>query len=319
MWRYILKRIFMLVFVFIGVAFLIFTITYFTPGDPATLLLGENATAAEIQAMRVQLGIDKPYFQQLVKFLSDVFLKLDFGTSWSFNIPVMEELVNRLPRTVLMGLATIIISIALGIPLGVQAALNRGKWQDFGVIAICMLFISLPGFWVAFMAILVFSIKMGILPVYGIGTWKHYVLPILCGAIASIASFARQSRSAMLEVIRADFVTTARAKGQHEGVIIRKHMLPNALLPVITMIGGRVSHIVAGSTLIERVFAIPGVGLYLLNGIGNRDYPIIRGCSLFFAIFSAIMTLLTDIVYAMIDPRIKAQYAGSSARKRGLK
>ncbi len=317
MWRYVCKRLLMLVFVFVGVAFLIFTITYFIPGDPAALMLGESATVEEIRAMQVKLGIDKPYFQQLVKFLSDVFLHLDFGMSWNYEVPVMQELVSRLPRTIGIGLSTIVISVSLGIPLGVQAALNRGKWQDYGIIAFSMVLISLPGFWVAFMMILIFAIRLGWLPSYGIGGIQYYILPVICGSFGGLASFSRQSRSAMLEVIRADFVTTARAKGQHENVIITKHMLPNALLPIITMIGGRVSHIVAGSTLTERVFAIPGVGTYLLTGVSKRDYPIIRGCALFFSVFSAVMVLITDLVYAAIDPRIKAQYAASSAKKRG--
>ena len=316
MWRYIMKRLFMLIFVFIGVAFLIFTITYFIPGDPASLMLGDGATLEELEAMRRQLGIDKSYFLQLTDFLSDVFLRFDFGTSWSFGDSVMKELLSRLPRTILMGLATLTVAVGVGVPLGVQAALNRGKWQDFGVIGMSMIFVSLPNFWIAFMAILLFALKLGWLPAYGVGGVQYYVLPVLCGAIGSIATFARQSRSAMLEVVRADYVTTARAKGQREKVIVRKHMLPNALLPIITIVGGRVSHIVAGSTLIERVFTIPGVGQYLLTGVNKRDYPIIRGCALFFAVFSAVMVLVTDLAYAAIDPRIKAQYSGTSNKRR---
>ncbi|MCD7861972.1 MAG: ABC transporter permease [Lachnospiraceae bacterium] len=312
--KYVVNRLLWTIVVLLGVAFIIFTILYFTPGDPTEMLLGANATPVELAAKRAALGIDKPYIVQLYNFYVDTFIKFDLGTSWTYETPVIDALIERLPRTVLMNLASMLITIAVGLPLGISAARHQGKWQDYGVIGGSMVLISLPSFWVALEAIVLFSVMLGWLPSHGIGGIKYYILPVLTSALPGIAGNARQMRSAMLEVIRADFVTTARAKGQEEGVIVRKHILPNAMMPVITMIGGRFGHIVSGSSITERIFSIPGVGLYLLNGISYRDYPIIRGCTLFFALFNAICVLLTDLVYAWVDPRIKAQY--KSGRRR---
>lgn len=308
MWKYVVKRLLWLVVTLIGVAFVIFTILYFTPGDPAEMILGSTASEQEKAALRHTMGIDQPYLTQLLNFFYQTFIKLDFGTSWIYGTPVVDQLIERLPRTVLMSVAGMVMTTIIGIPLGVSAARHQGQWQDYGVIGACMVLVSLPNFWVCMMAIIVFSVKLGWLPSSGIGSVKHYVLPVIAGSLGGIAGNARQSRSAMLEVIRADFATTARAKGQEENVIITKHIMPNAMMPIITMLGGRFGSIVAGSSLTERIFAIPGVGLYMLNGITYRDYPIVRGCTLFFSAFAAICVLLTDLAYAWIDPRIKAQY-----------
>jgi peptide/nickel transport system permease protein len=308
-----------MIVIFVGVAFLIFSIMYFAPGDPAKMILGDNATAEEIADMRHTLGLDKSYLAQLGDFLYQTFIKLDLGTSWTYTKPVATELGLRLPRTVLIGLVTMILTTVIGIPLGISAALHQGKWQDYGVIGVSMIFVSLPAFWVALMLVVVFSQKLKLLPAYGIDSWTSYILPIVAGTLSGVAGTARQARSAMLETIRADFITTARAKGQSERKIIYRHMLPNAILPLITSLGGRFAGIVAGQAIIERVFSIPGVGLYLLDGVSYRDYPIIRGCTMFFAVFSAIVILLVDLVYAWIDPRIKAQYTRNSTRGKGYK
>lgn len=315
MWRYVLTRLVQMIFVVLGVAFLIFTILYFVPGNPAELMLPESATYEDIKAMEVQLGLDKPYLVQLGNFFYDTFIKFDFGISWTYGVPVMEELFSRLPITLLMGIATLIISAVVGIPLGVLAATHHGRWQDYGVLGICMLFVSLPQFWVALMAVVLFSKELGWLPAYGIGGPQYYVLPILGGVLNGIANNSRQTRSSMLEVIRADFITTARAKGQSEKVIVRKHMFPNALMPVITTLGNNFAHIIAGTTIIEKIFGLPGVGLYLLNGINYRDYPVVRGCTIFFAVFCAVVMLITDLAYAWLDPRIKAQYKNAGRRR----
>lgn len=317
MWKYVVKRLLWMIVVVIGVAFVIFTITYLTPGDPARLMLGDEATAEEVQALREKLGIAKPFLPQFGDFLYNTFIKFDLGTSWKYQVPVMEEFANRLPRTLLMNLANMIITTLIGIPLGMLAATNQNTWKDYGVIGLAMLFVSLPGFWVSLECIIIFSQKLKWLPAYGIGGIKYYILPVLSTIPAGIANISRQTRSAVLETCRADFITTARAKGQSEKIVRRRHMLPNAMMPIITMLGGRFAMIIAGSTITERVFSIPGIGMYLLNGISYRDYPIIRSCTLFFAVFSSIVMLLTDLVYAWLDPRIKAQYASGRNGKRG--
>lgn len=316
MWRYILQRLAWVVVILVCVAFVIFTITYLTPGDPAYLLLGETATPDQIANMQAKLGVDKTYLGQLGTYLYNTFIKFDFGISWKYEVPVFEELFNRLPRTIFIGLSTMLLSTLISIPLGVWAALHQGKWQDYGMIGLCMVLISVPNFWLAYMAVLLFSVKLGILPSYGIGGPQYYVLPIAIGTLAGIAGSARQARSSFLEVMRSDLVTTARAKGQKERVIIWKHIFPNAMMPIITMLGGALTQVVAGTAITERVFSIPGVGLYLLNGITMRDYPIIRGCTLFLATFSTLAVLVTDLAYAWLDPRIKAQYSGKNMGRR---
>ncbi|MBE6016393.1 MAG: ABC transporter permease [Lachnospiraceae bacterium] len=307
--KYVLKRILWMIFIVLAVAFVIFTVTYLTPGDPAQLLLGDNATKEEVEALRATLGLDKSYFAQLGEFYYKTFIKFDFGTSWYYKVSVTDEMITRLPRTVGMGLASIILANLIGIPLGIKAARKRGKWQDYGVIGASMVLVSLPGFWVAIIFVIIFAFTLNILPSHGIGGIQYYIIPVVVSAIGAAATTARQTRSAMLEVINADFVYTVRAKGQKENIIVRKHIIPNGIMPIITMMGNQCATVVAGSTIMERVFSIPGVGLYLLNGVSYRDYPIIRTTTLFFAIFSAVIILLVDLVYAWLDPRIKAQYS----------
>lgn len=315
MWKYILKRLLWSIVIMLGAGIIIFVLTYFTPGDPAAQLIGSDASAADLAALRAKLGIDKPFLQQLVTFLYNSFIKWDWGTSWTYNEPVMSTILSRLPRTAIIGFGQMILTVAIGIPLGIFAARHQGHWQDYGVLGVCMVLVSLPDMWVALMFVLLFSLQLHWLPAYGIGGLQYYILPIVSGVMGGIAGQARQMRSGMLEVIHSDFVTTARAKGQSEDLIVRKHILPNALMPVITMLGGSLALVVCGSAIVERLFSIPGVGLYLLDGISYRDYPIIRGCTLFFATFSALVYLLLDLVYAWIDPRIKAQY--TSGKKSG--
>ncbi|MCD7745013.1 MAG: ABC transporter permease [Lachnospiraceae bacterium] len=308
MYKYVLKRLLWTIVIMLGVTFVIFTITYFIPGDPARTLLGSTATDAEIEAKRVSLGLDKPYVVQLLTYYSQV-LRLDFGTSWSYNISVSGELFSRLPVTIIVGGLAMIIQVVIGIPLGVFAAVHQSKWQDNLSMAISMVLVSVPDFWVALMMIVLFSVKLGWLPAMGTTSWKCFVMPVIAAGIGGIASNARQTRSSMLEVFRADFVVTARAKGQKENIVIWKHMFPNALMPIITMVIGGLGKIVGGTAIIETIFTIPGCGLYLLNGINTRDYPVIRGATIILALFSALSILLMDIVYAYVDPRIKAQYA----------
>jgi len=306
--KYILRRCLWMVVTLLATAFIIFTILYFTPGDPARVM-APGASEADIQVLRHQMGLDRPYLVQLGDFLYKSFLKLDFGNSYIYKVPVFQELGNRLPRTLIIGLSAMVLNLAFGLSLGIFAGTHEGKWQDSATMAIAMVFISAPDFWVALMMIVLFAAKLGWLPAYGIGGIKYYIMPIICTSLGGIAVNARQTRSSMLEVFREDFVTTARSKGQAENVVIRKHMLPNALMPIITTIGIGFSRIVAGSAIIENVFSIPGVGLYMLNAINSRDYPAIRGSVLFFAAFTALVMLLVDLVYSFVDPRIKSQYS----------
>jgi ABC-type dipeptide/oligopeptide/nickel transport system permease component len=307
--KYILQRCLWMIVILLATAFIIFTILYFTPGDPARIFSSSTATEAEVAVLRHQMGLDRPYLVQLGDFLYKGFIKLDFGDSYIYKVPVFQEMLYRLPRTMIIGLFAMILNLIFGVSLGIFAGTHEGKWQDSATMAIAMVFISAPDFWVALMMIVLFAAKLGWLPAYGIGGPQYYVMPIICAALGGIAVNARQTRSSILEVFREDFVTTARAKGQAENVVVRKHMLPNALMPIITGIGIGFSRIVAGSAIIENVFSIPGVGLYMLNALNQRDYPVIRGTVVFFAAYTAVVMLLVDLVYSFVDPRIKARYS----------
>lgn len=309
MGHYILKRVLITILIMIVAGALVFTLMYIVPGDPAKILLGSDASSQDLALKRHELGIDRPYLIQIADYLYTTFLKFDFGVSWTYKVPVWDLLSERLPRTLFIGFMALLLNATIGTVLGIFAATHEGKWQDSLTMIIAMVFISAPSFWVALMFIILFAQKLQWLPPFGIGSWKHYVLPIITSSLGGIAINARQGRSAMLEVIRADFVTTARAKGQKEKVIVRKHMLPNAMMPIITGIGGGLAAIVGGSVVIESVFSIPGLGTLLLVGLNKRDQPIVCACVVFFAAFTSVVMLVIDICYAYLDPRIKAQYA----------
>lgn len=316
MWKYIANRFLWMIFVLVGTAIVIFTIMFFVPGDITQTLLGFDATEAEREVLRVSLGLDKPYIVQLMRYLFNSFIKLDFGTSYVYNVPVMRELLARIPRTLMLGTACILVNALIGIPLGMVAALNQNKWQDTLCMILSLLFVSIPQFWLALELVDIFAIRLNWLPAFGIGGIKYYILPVIAASMAGVASNARQTRSSMLEVVRADFIVTARAKGLKENQVVKKHMLPNALIPVVTGLGVGLGKSIAGSVVVETIFTIPGVGMYLMTGINSKDYPVVQGSVIVLAFFSAIVMLLVDIIYAMIDPRIKAQYAG---RTRGMR
>ena len=313
--RYILKRILSMIVILWCAGFVIFTLTYLIPGDPASLLLGKEASQETIEIKRQVMGLDKGYLGQLGDYMFNTFIKLDFGNSWVFSSPVIQELGVRLPRTLIIGLSAMVLNVVFGTLLGIFAGTHEGKWQDSVVMIIAMVFVSAPDFFVALLMIMLFSLKLNWLPAYGIDSWTCYIMPILACSFGGIAINARQARSSILEVIRADFVTTARSKGQKESVITRRHMLPNAMMPIITGVGGGLATVIAGSPVIESVFSIPGLGAYLLSGINQHDFPVVRACVIFFALFASIAVLIMDLCYAFLDPRIKAQYSKGKKAK----
>ena len=315
MGKYVLRRLFMTLLVVLVASIVVFTLVYFVPGDPVKIMMSPESTVEELEAKRHSLGLDQPYLVQLGTFLYNAYVKFDLGTSWIRGTPVVDGLLERLPYTFELGIWAIIISASIGIPLGVNAAVHQNGWQDRICMLMGMICTSLPDFWFALLMILLFSQKLNILPAFGIGGIEFMLMPVAAASLKSIGTLARQTRSSMLEVIRSDYITTARAKGLKEKNVIRKHMLPNALIPIITVIGTSFSGIIAGTVVIEQVFSRPGVGTYLTQAITNRDFPIIRGCVIILAIFTSTMMLLVDLAYAMVDPRIKAQYAGQSKRR----
>ncbi|MGL5435666.1 MAG: ABC transporter permease [Lachnospiraceae bacterium] len=317
MLHYIGKRLLQMIPVLVAVAILTFTLMYFVPGDPVQIMLGDSATPEQYAAVRENLGLDQPYLVRLWNYLIGI-LRLDFGTSYMQGSSVAKELLQRFPRTFTLSSLSILFTIAFGIPIGIQCAIKANKISDKIWMFLTMLGNSMPGFWLALLLVLLFSVRLGWLPSNGIGGIQYYILPVVANSIGSLADIARQTRSSMLEVIRSDYVVTARAKGLAERVVIWKHALPNALIPIITVCGSRFGFMLGGTVIIETVFSIPGIGTYMVNGINSRDYPIVQGSIIYIAFIFAFIMLLTDLIYAYVDPRIKAQYMKSvkkSAKK----
>lgn len=315
MYKYVIKRILLLIPILLGVAVLIFTLMYFVPGDPCEIILGASATEVQVASLRDQLGLNDPYIVRLFNFLRELLLHQNFGNSYIFGTDVGAELMARFPKTLALAAFSILLSMIIGIPLGIHAAINANKAGDRISMFVSMIGVSMPNFWLALMLVLLFALKLHWLPSSGDKAWNYYILPIMANALGGIAGIARLTRSSMLEVIRADYVTTARAKGVPERSVIWQHALPNALIPIITICGGRFGGQLGGAMVIETVFAIPGIGTYLIDGINNRDYTVVQGSVLYIAFTFGVVMLLVDLIYAYVDPRIKAQYEGQSKKR----
>jgi ABC-type dipeptide/oligopeptide/nickel transport system permease component len=312
MFRYVFKRILMVIPVVLGVTIVIFTIMNIVPGDPAEILLGQVASASDIAAKRAQLGLDKPFFIRLVLYVENIFLHLNLGQSYYSSINVMDEILQRFPYTLTLALSIMMLRIIVGIPLGITAAVHQNGAGDHVSMFVTLLGISVPSFWLGIMLLLLFALKLHWLPSFGANSINAYILPVIAGSVSCISQQARQSRSSMLDVIRADYVKTARAKGLSERRILYFHVLPNALIPIITVVGNGFSSSLAGTIIIEQVFSIPGIGLYLSNSVSYRDQPAVMGCVIFLCVCLSIVMILVDIAYAYTDPRIKAQYENQS-------
>lgn len=316
MGRYILKRLLWMVPVMLGIAILIFSIMYICPGDPAASMLGIGATQVEIQAKRVELGLDQPYVVQLVRYLKQVFIHFDLGTSYFYGTPVIEGIFARMHYTLIIALTCMGLQILIGTPLGIIAATHQNGLADRLCMMVALIGVSIPGFWFALMMVVLFSVGLGWLPAYGVGGIEYFIMPCIANCLAGIATQARQTRSSMLEVIRSDYITTARAKGLSQREILFRHALPNALIPIITIVGNGMGMMLGGAVVIENVFSIPGIGNYMMSAINSRDYPIVLGGVLVLGILFSLIMLLVDIIYAFVDPRIKARYEGAGKRRK---
>lgn len=314
--RYIIKRILLMIPILTAVAIIIFTLMYFVPGDPVSIMLGNTqATQVEIDAARKAMGLNKPYIVRLGTYLERLVIHFDFGESYTNGTSVGRELIKRFPNTLYIALSSIVLSVLIGVPLGIRAAVKANTTEDHVSMFISLLGNSMPGFWLALILVLIFSLKLKWLPSSGARSFKYFILPALANSIGGIAGIARQTRSSMLEVIHSDYVTTARSKGLSERSVVYGHALPNALIPIITLCGSRFGHMLGGTVIIETIFSIPGIGIYLIDSINSRDYNAVQGSIIYIAFAFSLMMLITDIVYAFVDPRIKAQYI---KKKRGL-
>lgn len=306
MWAYIAKRLLLAVPVMLGVAFIVFAMVRLIPGDPAMVIAGQAATPDYIAAIRRDLGLDRPIVVQFGVYLAKM-AQGDLGRSIRSHAPVWEELWARLPNTVQLAAASMVVATFVGVGAGIVSAVRPYSLVDAAVMVIALTGLSIPIFWSGLMMILVFSVILGWFPAFGTGSLAHLVLPSVTLGMTSAAIIARMTRSSMLEVLRTDYIRTARAKGQVEGIVIGRHAFKNALIPVITVIGLQTGILLSGAVLTESVFAWPGVGRLLVEAILTRDYPVVQGAVLVVALTFVMVNLLVDVLYAAVDPRIHYQ------------
>jgi len=304
MLTYLLRRILIAVPTLLGVVLLVFLMVRLAPGDPAILLAGEFATPETLEAIRTRYGLDRPLPEQFALYLGAL-LQGDLGESARSRRPVLEELKTYFPNTVVLATAAILVALATGIPLGILAALRQGSWLDLGVMVLALRGVSMPVFWFGLLAILIFSVELGWFPVAGKGTLAHLVLPAVTLGINATALLARMTRGTLVEVLSQDYIRTARAKGLAERVVIFKHALRNALIPVVTVAGLEFGSLLAGAVITETIFAWPGLGQLLVGSILSRDYPVVQGAVLLVAFTFTLVNLMVDLLYAWIDPRVR--------------
>lgn len=317
MLKYIVRRLLLIIPVLLGAIIIIFTINYFSTTDPAMIKLGLSANDPVLLAeMRHEMGLDRPYIVQLGSYLWNL-LHGDLGDSYITASTVAEMIGSRIPNTLKLSIGAIILSVCLGIPLGLAAALHQNSVIDYLTSILAILLNAIPGFLIGVVLMQVFGVSLGWLPVSGAESWQSYILPIIAAGVGPISQNARMTRSSVLEVIRQDYVRTARSKGIAEGQVISRHVLKNALIPILTMVGNGLGAAMAGSILVELIFQIPGMGMLINTSINNKDFITVQGCVLVCAVVVALMNLLTDLAYAAVDPRIKAQYtAGPKDKKK---
>ncbi|MEJ2609144.1 MAG: ABC transporter permease [Candidatus Thiodiazotropha sp.] len=302
--RFLMSRLLSALMVMVGVACLVFLLIHLVPGDPVDVMLGESARPADREALRISLGLDQP----LIKQLSDYFigiLQLDLGRSLYARQAVSQLLAERIPATLELAFAALLCALLMAIPLGILAAVKRGKAWDWGAMGFSMLGVSIPNFWLGPMLILCFSLWLGWTPVSGRGGLASLILPAITLGTAFAAILARMVRSSLLEVLGEDYVRTARAKGLSEMQVIWRHAMRNAWLPVVTLLGLQLGALLGGAVVTEVIFDWPGIGSLMIESIQRRDYPVVQGCVLFISLAYVLVNTLTDLAYGVIDPRIR--------------
>ena len=309
--RYILRRLLQTVPVLLGVSLLAFAIMHVVPGDPVRLIAGPDAPESVVARVRVELGLERPLHVQYLSFLGRA-LRGDLGRSLRSRAPVIDEIFSRFPATLELTTVSMLLAVVVGIPLGLVAAVRRASWHDYLAMGASLSTLSMPIFWVAIVAIWLFSLQLGWLPVSGragpVWEWeglRHIVLPAATLATTSLAIISRLTRSGMLDVLGREYVTTARAKGVPPWSVVGKHALKNALIPVVTVVGLQYGFLLGGAVVTETIFAWPGVGRLAITAILQRDYPVVQGCVLLVAVVFVLINLLVDVLYGWLDPRIR--------------
>jgi len=309
---YVVRRLIALLPVLLVVSTVGFFLIYLTPGDPAAVMLGPDATQDDIDNLRAQMGLNRPLHVQLLRWYGRT-LRGDLGDSIFLQRPVLQAIFERLEPTVLLTTMALVVAIAIGVPAGVVSAVRRNSWMDQAAMGIALFGVSVPGFWLGLNLILFFSVYLGLFPVAGYvplaesvaRAVRSLVLPALTLGIGGSALIARMTRSSMLEVMGQDYVRTARAKGNRERRVILRHALRNAMIPTITVIGLALGGLLAGAIVTETVFALPGVGRLVISSVQRRDYPVIQGVLMFIASIYVLVNLLIDVIYVYLDPRVK--------------
>lgn len=301
---YTIKRILQVIPVLLIISFICFMMIRLVPGDPVANMLGVNASKEAIAAQRAELGLDKPLLTQYGDFLVKA-LHGDLGKSITTRRPVIDEIAQRYPATLKLALGATVFAAVVGITFGVLSAVKQNKLTDNVIMVFSLLSVSTPSFFLALVMMLLFSIHLGWLPSMGLRTPLHYVLPIITLGMQSVGLIARTTRSSMLEVLRQDYIRTSRSRGISQAVIVMRHAFKNALIPVVTVVGLRFGGLLAGSMLVEAVFSVPGIGRFMVDGVLKRDYPVVQGTVLVLATTFVLVNLAVDLIYALIDPRIK--------------
>ena len=304
MFLYIIRRLLSTIPVLFGISLMLFFLLRSLPGDPAQVIAGELATQQEVQLIREQLGLDEPVYVQYAKFLSRL-VRFDLGNSTRTQYPVIQEIAPRLVNTIILAVAATLLACLLGIPAGIIAAVKPYTAMDMMVTALALFGMSMPAFWLGLMLIIIFSVKLKLLPVGGSGGFVYLILPTITLAAYLIASIARNTRSSMMDVLAQDYITTARSKGVREKMVIIRHALKNGFIPIITVVGLQFGSLLGGTVLTETVFAWPGLGRLLVSSILARDYPVIQGGILIFALLLVLTNLVVDLTYAYLDPKVR--------------
>ena len=307
--RYVGKRLLLLIPVLLGVAFIIFTIMAIQPGDPGRMIPGASATQEAVDLLNEQLGVNRPFLTRFFDYLYNAIFRLDFGTSYRTSQPVFNDVFSRVGTSLKIAFNGIAMATIIGVPLGILSAVKQYSFVDNFSRITAMLAATIPPFWLGMMLILIFSLKLGILPSNGVSNWKCFILPMITLGIPYAGTMLRMTRSSMLETIRSDYVRTAKAKGVPQGVTTFKHALMNALLPIITTMATSFGGLLGGAVITESVFSMPGLGTLIVTGIRNRDMPVVMAATILLAFMFGIIMLIADLLYAFVDPRIKAKYA----------
>lgn len=302
--KYLIHRLLGILPVLVLISLLVFGFVHLLPGDPARLVAGQDATQQDIAVVRAALGLDRPLWEQYVTYLWNV-LHGDFGISLKTRRPVSEEIGERFFPTFWLTIISMVWATLFGLIIGVSSAMRRGRWQDHGGMLVAVSGISLPSFWLGLLLIDWFSVRLGWFPTSGYGTLAHFVLPSITLGVGVAAVMARFTRSSFIEIAREDYIRTARAKGAFERLVVWKHVLRNALIPIITMVGLQFGFLLGGSIVVETVFAWPGLGRLLVDSVSFRDYPVIQAEILLFSLEFILINLIVDVLYAMVNPEIR--------------